>query len=377
MTATDARAAARAVIAALDPVWIEPAIVQPAALYLELLGEDVRRRALMVQDDDGAELCLRPDMTVPALRAALAAKPRPAIVAYDGPVFRKQAAGSLREAEFIQIGAEWLGQDWAPGAGPEPEIVARALEGCRAVGVEPALKLGDAALVRAFVQACGIAEPWQGRVVRAAASADPATRLAALAQTSAPQADALARAAAAMDEDHARGLIDDVLSLAGVTAVGGRAVEDIVARVRARAAQSREAAPSAEALRLLAALVAIDAPLAEGVAEMERLLDHPALVARGEAQRAAGAVVAQLAALGARVDLPAQTHFAPALARNVGYYDGLVFELEHKPLGERASLGGGGRYDALARRIGGDAAVCGAGFVLRPERLAQAAGRGA
>jgi ATP phosphoribosyltransferase regulatory subunit len=37
-----------------------------------MAGEDLRKRAFMVEDPEGDDLCLRPDMTVPACREALA-----------------------------------------------------------------------------------------------------------------------------------------------------------------------------------------------------------------------------------------------------------------------------------------------------------------
>ena len=67
---------ARDVIAALAPAWITPPVLQPGALYLELSGEDIRARAFLVSD--ASDLCLRPDMTVPAVRAAFALPTPPA-----------------------------------------------------------------------------------------------------------------------------------------------------------------------------------------------------------------------------------------------------------------------------------------------------------
>ena len=72
---------------------------------------------------------------------------------------------------------------------------------------------------------------------------------------------------------------------------------------------------------------------------------------------------------------------APGLGRGFAYYDGFVFELEAPALGERASLGGGGRYDGLVRALQErepsiatrPAPPRGAGFALRPLRIAEAA----
>src|SRR5205823_2953355 len=56
---------------------ISPDILQPADIFLERSGEDIRARTCVFSDPEGNELCLRPDLTVPACRYHLthAAKP--------------------------------------------------------------------------------------------------------------------------------------------------------------------------------------------------------------------------------------------------------------------------------------------------------------
>ena len=44
---------------------IAPDIIQPAGLFLDVIGESLRGRTYVFTDPDGQELCLRPDLTVP------------------------------------------------------------------------------------------------------------------------------------------------------------------------------------------------------------------------------------------------------------------------------------------------------------------------
>ena len=44
---------------------IDPPIVQPAEPFLDLSGEDIRRRMFLTSDPLEHELCLRPDLTIP------------------------------------------------------------------------------------------------------------------------------------------------------------------------------------------------------------------------------------------------------------------------------------------------------------------------
>ena len=50
---------------------IDPPVLQPAEPFLDLSGEDIRRRMFLTSDPQGRELCLRPDLTIPVSRAYL------------------------------------------------------------------------------------------------------------------------------------------------------------------------------------------------------------------------------------------------------------------------------------------------------------------
>src|SRR5581483_8311582 len=98
--ATDPRA--EALVASYERAGyarVAPAILQPAEPFLDLSGEDIRKRMYLTTAPDGGEFCLRPDLTIPVSRdylaSALAGKP--AGFCYLGPVFRHRDDAS---AEF-------------------------------------------------------------------------------------------------------------------------------------------------------------------------------------------------------------------------------------------------------------------------------------
>src|ERR1700720_3622442 len=67
-----------------------PVILQPAEPFLDLSGEDIRKRMYLTADPQGHELCLLPDLTIPVSPDYLASPPagKPAGFCYLGPVFR-------------------------------------------------------------------------------------------------------------------------------------------------------------------------------------------------------------------------------------------------------------------------------------------------
>src|SRR5919109_3526888 len=90
-TAPEARA--EALLASFERAGyarVAPAMLQPAEPFLDLSGEDIRKRMYLTTDPHGRELCLRPDLTIPVSREYLGSSEagRPQGFCYLGPVFR-------------------------------------------------------------------------------------------------------------------------------------------------------------------------------------------------------------------------------------------------------------------------------------------------
>jgi ATP phosphoribosyltransferase regulatory subunit len=370
MTSAAEIAAGGAVRAAIDPfapVWIETPILQPTGLYLELLGEEIRARAFTLVGADGAELCLRPDMTAPVVRDVLAARPDAAIAAaYDGLVFRRQTRASQRETEFRVIGLEHLSPS---PLSPETEgdLIAAAIEAVRALGVEPRLKLGDMALARALIAGAGLAPAWEARLHRAFARTGDATAVLGEAEAGRGEAGAVGEALAALTPERAVGVVEAMLARSGAAMVGGRTAQDVARRLTEKAALARADRPSSEQVAAIREALAVEAAPDDAFAALARTMPGA-----GAALAAASARWRTLAARAGEVEAV----FSAGFGRGPAYYDGFVFELEAPALGERASLGGGGRYDDLLHRLGGGiyGGWSAMGFSLRPKRLADAAG---
>src|SRR5271170_5552675 len=82
---------------------VDPPVLQPAEPFLDLSGEDIRRRMFLTSDPEGRELCLRPDLTIPVSRDYLASPEAGKAVGfcYLGAVFRHREDAT---SEFVQAG---------------------------------------------------------------------------------------------------------------------------------------------------------------------------------------------------------------------------------------------------------------------------------
>src|ERR1700733_15031221 len=91
---------------------VETSVLQPAEIFLDRAGEEIRHRTFVLADPSGRELCLRPDLTIPTCRMHLAqGGVFPARLCYNGLVFRHQPSEPERPTQFLQAGAELLGLD--------------------------------------------------------------------------------------------------------------------------------------------------------------------------------------------------------------------------------------------------------------------------
>src|SRR6202034_2493237 len=108
---SDVLAAVRAPFTALDAAPIDVPVMQPLGLLLDLAGEAMRARLFVIQGEVGAETCLRPDFTIPVVRAHIAAAPAAAArrYVYEGKALRVTPRGSYHAEEFLQIGLEAFG----------------------------------------------------------------------------------------------------------------------------------------------------------------------------------------------------------------------------------------------------------------------------
>jgi len=145
-------------------VQIDPPILQPAEPFLDLSGEDIRRRLFLTNDPNGSELCLRPDLTIPVSRAYLqsARAGETAGFCYLGSVFRHREGAA---AEFVQAGIESFARQ--DKAAADAEMLALGLEATALYELTaPQIRIGDVGLFAAFVAALDLAPAWKRRLVK-------------------------------------------------------------------------------------------------------------------------------------------------------------------------------------------------------------------
>jgi ATP phosphoribosyltransferase regulatory subunit len=173
-------------------------------------------------------------------------------------------------------------------------------------------------------------------------------------------------ALAGSDPKGAHALVTDLLSIAGITTVGGRTVDEIADRFLEQSALGTGAGLPQEHRSIIERFLAIAGDPDEAAAEL-RALAADARIALDAALDLFESRTGFLAARGVDV---AAIRFATAFGRGFDYYTGVVFELHDPQAHDAGPLAAGGRYDGLLTRLGAAQPIPAVGFAVWIERLA-------
>jgi len=340
---------------------IEPAVLHPAAIFLDMSGEAIRGRLFLTSGASGEELCLRPEYTIPVCRAYLASPEagRVAQYSYLGPVFRAHVEGGER----AQTGLESFGRRDAEAA--DAEVFALAMEAGAQAGAPLKARLGDAALFEGVLESLALPEVWRRRLRRGVAHGKSLLAILDGRGASVLAQPGVLAAMESADHAGARALVEDLLAIAGVDAVGGRTASEIADRFLEQAALRSGEPVAAEKRQALDAFLAVSGDPDEAAAKLRRLADD----ARLDLNRALDAFELRngfIAARGVRIE---EARFSAAFVRDFEYYTGFVFEAADPAIPDAKPVLSGGRYDGLMRRLGAQGDIPAVGAAIALDRL--------
>ncbi|MDO5529202.1 MAG: ATP phosphoribosyltransferase regulatory subunit [Paracoccus sp. (in: a-proteobacteria)] len=332
---------------AAGAVEIAPDILLPAGTLLDLYGEDIRARAYVTSDPIRGEVMLRPDFTVPVVRAHMDGGAEPARYCYLGEVFRKQDHGDarpeqLRDNEYLQAGFELFSRD--PGA--DAEIFALFYRILAPYDLRPVM--GDMGLLTAAVAALPLSQARRRALAHHLWRPRRLSRL--LSRYSRP---APAREFAETDAPW----------------TGMRSGAEMEARIASLRAEPDEPPLPAEWSDRLARLFSVDAPAPEALEMLDALAAE------------INAIAPPLARLRARIEAIAVQGIDPGAVRlsashgqrEMEYYDGMTFSFRAESRPDWPPIASGGRYDAMTRMLGQGREIPAVGGIIRPGLLAELA----
>lgn len=353
---------------------VAPDVIQPAGVFLDVVGEGLRGRSYVFTDLNGQELCLRPDLTVPTCRLYLQRHPaadREAFYSYNGPAFRFQpaSADAAHPREFRQAGIEAFGGEDAGEADARTLVLMlRALQQAGLPGWR--LRIGDVGLFDALLDAANMPERWRRRLRHQFWRPDAfRAELKRLSTEPARSAAAFPRqlidALDPEDRAGAEALVAAHLETSGIELIGVRSTGEIADGLLAIAADAKAPPLKPDTAALIDAYVRTRLPAPQATGALRKLAGSSS---EGFA-RALDAYDRRLSLLAeSGIDMGA-VEFSAEFGRSVGYYTGFVFEVVSDVLGPASPVGGGGRYDGLLKAVGAPREVPAVGGAIHTERL--------
>lgn len=341
---------------------VDTPVIQPAAPFLDITGEDLRRRIFLTESETGESLCLRPEFTIPVcLRHIETATGTPQRYAYLGQVFRQRREGAN---EFYQAGIEDLGDKDLASADARAVYDAVSCIKLALPGAPFTVMLGDQAVFEAVVKALGLPDGWQKRLVHAFGNTAKLKRLLEALAAPRPVSPLSSEIEAMLAAGNLEGIaaqIAETMDATGYLTNASRKPKEIAARL-AEKRRLANATLDPKALAALEEFLALEVPFADAPAALAGFADAAGL----KLEKAISRFDARAAAIAnAGVALERITYRA-AFGRPLDYYTGLVFELI-SPSG--AVLVGGGRYDRMLTLLGAKDHIPAVGFSLWLDRI--------
>ena len=318
---------------------VDTSILQPADVLLDLYGEDIRARAYVTADPLRGEMMLRPDFTVPVVRAHMDEGGDPARYCYAGEVFRRQETDPDRPIEFLQAGFEIFGGDPAQADAEVFATIADALEG---LDLWPST--GDIGILMAAVRGLRTSEARKGALLR---HVWRPRRFRALLDRYGARTPLPAQRKALLAADDPFEGVGPVLGL--------RTRIEIETRIATLRDEARTPPISEEEMELIDMILDLRETAPNVLSSLRDIaVDMPAI---GDAVTG---LTRRLDAMSARgVDVQSLP------------FEGIVFGFQSPTRADLPPVATGGRYDALTRQLGQGRAVPAVGGVIRPELVVQ------
>jgi ATP phosphoribosyltransferase regulatory subunit len=274
---------------------------------------------------------------------------------------------------MIQAGIESFGRPDTAAA--DAEMLALGLEAVVHYGIaNPEIRMGDVGLFAALVAALELAPAWKRRLVknfnRKTSLAHDLDVLTIGGATKQPEYQGVLAALAGSDPKAARALVTDLLSIAGISTVGGRSVGEIAERFLEQAALGATTTLPRETRTLIEKFLAISGDPDEAAAELRSLATSAGL----KLDAALDLFESRTGFLAARGVDVGRIRFSTAFGRGLDYYTGFVFELHDPTAPPNGPLVAGGRYDELLTRLGAKTPIPAVGFAVWIERVTSCGG---
>ncbi len=357
---------------------IDTPLLEPTELFLRKSGGELASQLFSFTDPGSRAVSLRPEFTAPAMRHYLENAGQidlPARWQYCGSVFRFDGAAlaSPKDAQmggqFTQIGGELLGSSSVMADVELIELASSVLSESGLTGWT--LRLADLDILNSLLDPLGLSERARAFVVQSVPQLsegpsaiqglmDKARRLHFIGRPT--DDDYLSQAVNGLDDAEAKNVLLGVLRSNPLDQLGQRKPEEVVERLLRKIRRPDAEQTFRQALQAACRLAQVHGNPSDALEEAASLLRKA-----GADSSSTERMRKILTLLPERTETGGHVVLDLGLVRGLAYYNGIIFEVSHPNW--PGPLGGGGRYDGLARDLGGTSRVPALGFAYNLDAL--------
>ena len=358
---------------------LEVPVLETTELFLRKSGGDLASQMYSFVDPGSNAVSLRPEFTSAIMRHYLEIYgdgDEPPLVRwqYCGPVFRYDTGSAADTGQFTQVGAELVGSN---GILADAELLTLAAGIPAELGIpDYRIRLADLDVLDSVLDTVGLSDRAREFIVanmnrigesddNLASTLQRAAELHVVSGIGLPEEEKhLAVAVAGLPDGAARSVLAGFMrwNTSPDVPLGRRSPDEIVDRLL-RKLRGGDASDAVErGLALAGQLASVKGDPTQALRQAQSIV-----AAAGADTRAIDRLTELTGLVGEDPAVSQRLEIDFSLARGIAYYNGIIFDIVRGDGDD--SLGGGGRYDALARALGGPAPVPALGFACTVEAL--------
>ncbi len=359
-------------------------ILEATELFLRKSGGDLASQMYSFSDPGSNSVSLRPEFTSAIMRHYLetavgAPSAQTVRWQYAGPVFRYDLGNPPpgdNSGQFTQVGAELIG---STSILADAELLSLAADIPSELGItEYRIRLADLDVLDSVLDTVGLSERARAFIVANMNRISGGDNLAAalrradelhIVAGNGLQSDEvnLADAVSGLPDSLARSVLSGFMqwNTSPETPLGRRSPDEIVDRLL-RKLRGGDASDTIErGLALAGQLARVNGSPESALQQVRDVVSSA-----GADVSACNRLADLIGLIGTTPPVAGRLELDFSLARGIAYYNGIIFDVVNGP--GATILGGGGRYDALARALGGPDIVPALGFAYTLESLLSA-----
>ncbi len=358
---------------------LEVPVLETTELFLRKSGGDLASQMYSFVDPGSNAVSLRPEFTSAIMRHYLEINgnsDEPPLVRwqYCGPVFRYDTGSAADTGQFTQVGAELVGSN---NILADAELVTLAAGIPDHLGIpDYRIRLADLDVLDSVLDTVGLSDRAREFIVAnmnrigegrdsLASTLQRAAELHVVSGIGLPEEEKhLAVAVNGLPDGAARSVLTGFMrwNTSADMPLGRRSPDEIVDRLL-RKLRGGDASDAVErGLALAGQLAGVKGDPSSALSQAQSIV-----AAAGADTQAIDRLIEFTALISGDPAVSGRLEIDFSLARGIAYYNGIIFDLVRGD--DDASLGGGGRYDALARALGCATAVPALGFACTLEAL--------